>query len=120
MSRITEPAYNASNKAIRDNHDWVNKAGWNHIKDDSIELPVIESSDPNHEYTVDDIDWQYMQERIIELEQKRIAELDAYLVASGLDDYELTDEDKEILSLFLKNPHLTKQELRKLIAEMGR
>ena len=41
-----------------------------------------------------------MQERIAELEQERIAELDAYLVASGLDDYELTDEDKEILSLF--------------------
>ena len=40
-----------------------------------------------------------MQERIAELEQERIAELDAYLAASGLDDYELTDEDKEILSL---------------------
>ena len=39
------------------------------------------------------------QERIAELEQERIAELDVYLVASGLDDYELTDEDKEILSL---------------------
>ena len=35
---------------------------------------------------------------IAELEQRRIAELDAYLVASGLDDYELTDEDKEMLS----------------------
>lgn len=74
----------------------------------TIPLPVVESSDPNHEYTVDDIDWQYMQERIAELERKRIAELeqeriaelDAYLVASGLDDYELTDEDKNILSLF--------------------
>lgn len=40
-----------------------------------------------------------MQERISELEQERISELDAYLAASGLDDYELTDEDKEILSL---------------------
>lgn len=64
-----------------------------------IFLPVIENSDPDHEYTVHDIDWQYMQEHIAELERDRIAELDAYLVASGLDDYELTDEDKEILSL---------------------
>lgn len=70
------------------------------LKATKIVLPVIKSPDPNHEYTVDDIDYEYMQERIAELEQERIAELDAYLVASGLDDYELTDEDKEILSLF--------------------
>ena len=77
------------------------------LKATKIVLPVIKSPDPNHEYTVDDIDFEYMQERIAELEQeriaeleqKRIAELDAYLAASGLDDYELTDEDKEILSL---------------------
>lgn len=61
-----------------------------------------------------------MEERIAELEQERIAELDAYLVASGLDDYELTDEDKRLLSLSLRNPHLTKQALRKLITGMGR
>lgn len=73
--------------------------GWNYavkfnralVKELSIELPVVESADVDHEYTVDDINYEYMQERI--------AELDAYLAASGLDDYELTDEDKEILSL---------------------
>lgn len=69
------------------------------LKAIKIVLPVIKSPDPNHEYTVDDINYEYMQERIAELEQERIAELDAYLAASGLDDYELTDEDKEILSL---------------------
>lgn len=63
----------------------------------TISLPVIESSDPNHAYTIDDIDWQYMQDRIAELEQDRIAELEAYLAATGLDDYELTDEDKAVL-----------------------
>lgn len=84
-------------------------ATWNKLKDMVIELPVVESADADHEYTVDDIDYEYMQERIAEfeqeriteLEQERIAELDAYLAASGLDDYELTDEDKEILSLSL-------------------
>lgn len=90
------------------------------LKSTKIVLPVIKSPDPNHEYTVDDIDYEYMQERISELEQERISELDAYLAASGLDDYELTDEDKEILSLSLRNPHLTKQTLRKLISGMGR
>lgn len=89
----------ALNKAIKDNHDWVNKAGWNNIKEDIVELPVIESPDPDHKYTVDDIDWQYMQDRIAELEQDRIAELDAYLKATGLEDYTLTEEDKEVLSL---------------------
>lgn len=89
----------ALNKAIRDNHDWVNKAGWNNVKDDNIELPVIESSDADHEYTVDDIDWQYMRDRITELERDRITELDAYLQATGLNDYELTEDDKKILSL---------------------
>ncbi len=75
---------------------------WSVAKTARFELPVIESSDPNHTYTVDDIDWQYMQDRIAELEQDRIAELEAYLIASGLEDYELTDEDKELLSLSTK------------------
>lgn len=80
---------------------------WSVAKTARFELPVVESNNPDHEYTVDDIDFAYMQEyiveleqeRITELEQERIAELDAYLAVSGLDDYELTDEDKEILSL---------------------
>ena len=69
------------------------------LKATEIMLPVVESPCIDHEYTIDDIDFEYMYERIAELEQERIAELDAYLVASGLDDYELTDEDKQILSL---------------------
>ncbi len=80
---------------------------WSVAKKARFELPVVESSNSNHQYTVNDIDYEYMQkriteieqERIAELEQERIAELDAYLMASGLDDYELTDEDKEILAL---------------------
>ena len=75
-----------------------------------IPLPVIENLNPDHEYTVDDIDWQYMhdyiteleQERITELEQERITELDAYLQVTGLNDYELTEDDKKILSLSAK------------------
>lgn len=71
----------------------------NILKETKVFLPVVESSDPNHKYTVNDIDWKYMQDRIAELEQDRIAELDAYLKVTGLDDYELTDEDKKALSL---------------------
>ena len=75
-----------------------NMCSYKKIKDMEIEVPVIKSPDPDHEYTVDDIDWQYMRERIAELERERIAELDAYLTASGLNNYKLTDEDKKALS----------------------
>lgn len=79
---------------------------WSVAKTARFELPVVESSNPNHKYTVDDIDYVYMQEYIAELEQERIAELErkrsvelnAYLVASGLDDYELTDDDESVLT----------------------
>lgn len=74
-----------------------NMCSYKKIKNIAIQLPVTPSGD---------IDFKYMQERIAELEnecisdleQERIAELDAYLAVSGLDDYELTDEDRKVLS----------------------
>ena len=80
--------------------------GWNYtvkfnralVKELMIELPVIENPNPDHEYTAQDIDWQYMRDRITELERDRITELDAYLQATGLNDYELSDNDKAVLS----------------------
>lgn len=112
ISCIRKSAGNGWSYAVKFNRTLVKKL--------PIELPVIESPDPDHKYTVNDIDYGYMQECITKLEQECIAELDADLVASGLDDYELTDEDKKTLYLSLKNPHLTKQALRKMIARMGR
>ena len=56
------------------------------LHDTYLKLPVTSSGE---------IDWQYMQERIAELEH--------YLVASGLNDYELTEEDKSILATELFN-----------------
>ena len=73
--------------------NYSNMCSWNKIKDLSIKLPVKES---------EEIDWDYMQERIAELEQERIAELEQYLIATGLNDYELTDEDMEVLNAFRK------------------
>ena len=71
-------------------YNWNNKSGWEKLKNDVIQLPVKET---------EEIDWEYMQERITELEQERITELEQYLVTTGLNDYELTDEDIETLSL---------------------
>ena len=65
-----------------------------HFKTDlSIKLPVKET---------EEIDWEYMEKYIAELKQERIAELEQYLIAAGLNDYELTDEDKEVLEMFRK------------------
>ena len=64
-----------------------------------ITVPVIPSPDKKHEYTVEDIDWNYMKKRIAELERERIAELEAYLKATRLENYELTEEDEKIKSL---------------------
>ncbi len=115
-------------RAAGDDWSYSNKFTRTLVKKLEIELPVIKSINPKHQYSIADIDWQYMQERIAkleqeriaELEQERIAELDAYLKATGLNDYELTEEDKKVLSLSLENQHLSKQMLWKMIAKMGR
>ena len=62
-------------------------------------LPVKESPDPDHAYTPEDIDWEHMDAYIRKLMEKNVKELDAYLKAAGLEDYELTDDDREVLSL---------------------
>lgn len=66
-----------------------------------ITLPTLDELDENSPYSDEGFvpDFDYMQERIEELEQERIEELEQYLVATGLNDYELTDEDIETLSL---------------------
>ena len=83
-------------------YSYSNKPKNGKVFETKLTLPVIEHPDPDHEYTVDDIDWQYMRDRITELERDRITELDAYLQATGLNDYELTEDDKKILSLSAK------------------
>ena len=49
-------------------------------------LPVIPGTS--------DLDFKYMEDRVKELEQDRVKELDNYLTVSGLNDYELTDEER--------------------------
>ncbi len=42
-------------------------------------------------------DFDYMQERIAELELERIAELEQYLIVTGLNDYKLTKKEIDII-----------------------
>lgn len=79
---------------------------WSVAKGAKFELPVVASSNPSYEYTVDDIDWQYMQDSIdflmqecvAELEDGYVKELDSYMRAAGLENYELTASDMKVLS----------------------
>ena len=83
-----------------------NKMGtWNRYKEFEILLPICMNDegaptiDPDHTYHPDGYipDFDYMQDRIRELEQDRIRELELYLKATGLSSYVLTDEDRAII-----------------------
>lgn len=87
----------------------------------TIILPTLDKLDENSPYSDEGFvpDFDYMQERIEELEQERIEELEQYLVATGLNDYELTDEDIETLSLSLVSG-ITKNEIVKMLLRFAK
>lgn len=60
------------------------------IKNYKIQLPTKNGK----------IDFDFMESFIAELEAERIAELEAYLTATGLNDYTLTDEEQQVLDDF--------------------
>ena len=45
------------------------------------------------------IDYAYMESRIREMEESRIREMDAYLLVSGFENCELTEEEQDVLCL---------------------
>lgn len=71
------------------------------LENATIILPTLDELYENSPYSDEGFvpDFNYMQERIAVLEQEHIAELEQYLTTTGLNDYELTDEDIKILSL---------------------
>ena len=74
---------------ITSSFEYNNMCSYKKIKDLYILLPVTPSGEP---------DWDFMTSYIAELEEEHVAELEAYLVSTGLDDYELTEEDRKVLS----------------------
>lgn len=83
-------------KWLPSKYNYSNMCSYNKIKVETIQLPVKPGTDEVN-YTEDDIDWDYMASYIHELEQSYIHELDAYLKETGLDDYTLTDDEREVL-----------------------
>ena len=94
----------AMRKALLPKYSYTNKPGIQKYKDDIIQLPVKPGTDEIN-YTEDDIDWDYMesyihdleQSYIHDLEQSYIHDLDAYLQETGLNDYTLTDDEQALL-----------------------
>lgn len=69
---------------------YENMCSWTKIKDRLIKLPIKDNQ----------IDFDFMESFIAELEAERIAELSAYLKVSGLDNYELSIEERNALRAY--------------------
>lgn len=67
----------------------------------SYNVEIIKSQKIILPQTVDgNIDFNFMEEFVAELEARRVAELEAYLLATGLKDYTLTEAEEKVLSEF--------------------
>ena len=85
-------------KFLKNKFGFDNMCTWDKIKKIKIELPTKKGK----------IDFDFMEsfiaeleaERLAELEAERLAELSAYLTVSGLDNYELSEEENRVLHSF--------------------
>lgn len=78
-------------------YEWTNKAGWNKVKNELISLPLKPTAKTQ---TINDIDFDFMEKFIAELEQCRLAELEAYLKATGLENTTLSSDEENALNAF--------------------
>ncbi len=73
-------------------YDYGNKFNREAMKKTTIQLPIKNG----------EINFSFMEKFIAELEAERIAELEAYLVATNLKNYTLTTEEQKVLDDFEK------------------
>ncbi|ELX8739339.1 N-6 DNA methylase [Campylobacter upsaliensis] len=69
---------------------FANMATWNKIQNLKLSLPVLNEQ----------IAFNYMESYIKELEAERLQELEAYLKVTGLNDYTLSQKEKDALKAF--------------------
>ncbi|MCQ2652517.1 restriction endonuclease subunit S [Helicobacter pylori] len=87
---------------------YENMCSWAKIKNDKVILPLKPTAKTQ---TLDDIDFDFMEKfiaeleqcRLAELEQCRLAELQAYLKATGLENTTLSSAEENALNLFNGN-----------------
>ena len=89
----------ACKKAIKNKFGYENKAVWDRVKLEEITLPAYITGEIAFDYMTEYIK-ELEAERIKELEAERIKELEAYLLATGLNDYVLTDDEKKLVDDF--------------------
>ncbi len=76
---------------------YENMCSWAKIKNDKVILPLKPTANTQ---SLNDIDFHFMEKFIAELEQCRLAELDAYLKATGLENTTLSSEEENALNIF--------------------
>ncbi|GAA7415350.1 restriction endonuclease subunit S [Helicobacter pylori] len=67
------------------------------FREQKIQLPLKPTANTQ---TLDDIDFNFMEKLIAELEQCRLAELEAYLKATGLSNTALSNDEENALNAF--------------------
>ncbi|WQV40058.1 restriction endonuclease subunit S [Helicobacter pylori] len=67
------------------------------FREQKIQLPLKPTANAQ---TLEDIDFNFMEKFIAELEQCRLAELEAYLKAAGLENTTLSNEEENALNVF--------------------
>ncbi|MCQ2700532.1 restriction endonuclease subunit S [Helicobacter pylori] len=76
---------------------YENMCSWAKIKNDKVILPLKPTAKTQ---TLNDIDFDFMEKFIAELEQCRLAELQAYLKATGLENTTLSNDEENALNVF--------------------
>ncbi|MFP6212094.1 restriction endonuclease subunit S [Helicobacter pylori] len=76
---------------------YENMCSWAKIKNDKVILPLKPTAKTQ---TLEDIDFDFMETFIAELEQCRLAELQAYLKATGLENTTLSSDEENALNVF--------------------
>ena len=89
-------------KSLFHKYSWGNSISKAKIQNDIIVLPITDSGTINFDF-MESLVAELEAERVAELEAERVAELEAYLTVSGLDNYELSKEEKLTLKLFSEN-----------------
>ncbi len=79
---------------------YENMCSWAKIKNDKVILPLKPTAKTQ---TLEDIDFDFMEKFIAELEQCRLAELQAYLKATGLENTTLSSDEENALNVFNGN-----------------
>lgn len=85
-------------KNIQLKFDYYNKATWdNRVENETIDLPLKTGTNPNN-YSQSDIDWDFMESFINKMESEYMHELESYLLTTEVNDYQLTDEEIQVLN----------------------